>query len=160
MKYTFFAVILLFNITNSSAQDPWKKKCVDGFELPFFKERKHYEEAKKSCEELEGYLAKVDNERITAAIKSLIDISETEMGFFIGGTDRANVEDWKWQDGTDVNMRGETGYQNWFVIWFNLSCSNKKLRTAFLFFMGPFTSTEYQCWRSSSHGSDLNPTHH
>ncbi|XP_039264700.2 uncharacterized protein LOC120340489 [Styela clava] len=113
MKYTFFAVFLLFNITNSSAQDPWKKKCVDGFELLFFKERKHYEAAKKSCEELEGYLAKVDNERITAAIKSLIDISETEMGFFIGGTDRANVEDWKWQDGTDVNMRGETGYQNW-----------------------------------------------
>nr|XP_039247924.1 perlucin-like protein [Styela clava] len=115
MKYMLLVIFVLVIITGTSAQEPWTKECVDGFELLFFKQRKRFNDAKSSCERLGGYLAKVDNENITAVINSAFPIKFKENTFFIGGNDIATEGDWKWQDGTDVIMRGETGYQNWFV---------------------------------------------
>ncbi|XP_077967698.1 uncharacterized protein LOC120325701 [Styela clava] len=113
MKYMLLVIFVLVIITGSSAQEPWKKECVDGFELLFFKQHKRYNDANSSCEGLGGYLAKVDNENITAVINSAFPINGAENTFYIGGNDIATEGDWKWRDGTDVIMRGETGYQNW-----------------------------------------------
>ncbi|XP_077971122.1 uncharacterized protein LOC144425631 [Styela clava] len=109
-------LVILFSIliTSVSAQDPWKKECVDGFELLFYKQGKTYEKAKTFCERLGGYLAKVDNERMTTVINSAFDLQNMVNTFYIGGNDIAIEEDWKWQDGTNVIMRGEVGYQNWY----------------------------------------------
>nr|XP_039258534.1 uncharacterized protein LOC120335103 [Styela clava] len=113
MNLTILVIWFSILITSVSAQDPWKKECVDGFELLFFKQRKTYNEAKSSCEGLRGYLAKVDDERITRVINSSFLIQDTVNTFYIGGNDIAIEGDWKWQDGTHVIMRGEVGYENW-----------------------------------------------
>ncbi|XP_077968826.1 uncharacterized protein LOC120335095 isoform X2 [Styela clava] len=113
MNPTVLVIIVSIIITSASAQDPWKKECVDGFELLFFKRHKTYNSAKYSCEGLGGYLAKVDNERMTTVINSAFDIRGGDDTFYIGGNDIANEGDWRWQDGTDVIMKEETGYQNW-----------------------------------------------
>ncbi|XP_077968855.1 uncharacterized protein LOC144422846 [Styela clava] len=113
MNLTSLVIFFSTLITRASAQNHWKKECVDGFELLFFKQRKTYNSAKSSCEALGGYLAKVDIERMTTVINSAFDIQGGENTFYIGGNDIANEGYWRWQDGTDVIMRGETGYQNW-----------------------------------------------
>nr|XP_039258530.1 macrophage mannose receptor 1-like [Styela clava] len=113
MNLTIWMILFSTFITSASAQDPWRKECVDGFELLFYKQRKTYTSAKSSCEGLGGYLAKVDNERITAVINSTFTIQGGENAFYIGGNDLAREGDWKWQDGSYVIMRGEAGYQNW-----------------------------------------------
>ncbi|XP_077968785.1 uncharacterized protein LOC120335142 [Styela clava] len=113
MNPTVLVIIVSIIITSASAQDPWKKECVDGFELLFFKQRKTYNEAKSSCEGFGGYLTKVDDQRITTVINSAFDIQHQDNTFYIGANDIARERDWKWQDGTDVTMRGEAGYQNW-----------------------------------------------
>ncbi|XP_077968708.1 uncharacterized protein LOC120334845 isoform X1 [Styela clava] len=98
----------------SNAQIPWTAKCVDQYELTFFNDtRKNYKEAKAACESLGGYLAKVDNQKMTYVINATFEIVGSVNSYFIGGNDRATEGDWKWQDGTDVIMRGKTGYQNW-----------------------------------------------
>ncbi|XP_077968802.1 uncharacterized protein LOC144422822 [Styela clava] len=113
MNLTSLVLFVSILITRASAQYPWKKECVEGFELLFFKQRKTYNSAKSSCEGLGGYLAKVVNERMTTVINSAFHIQGSDNTFYIGGNDIAREGDWKWQDGTDVIMRGETGYQNW-----------------------------------------------
>ncbi|XP_077969091.1 uncharacterized protein LOC120335086 [Styela clava] len=107
------AVLNLWIITIASAQDPWKKECVDGFELRFYEQKKSYNSAKSFCEDLGGHLAKVDDERITNVINSAFPIQLEVNTFYIGGNDLAKEGDWKWQDGTNVIMRNESGYQNW-----------------------------------------------
>ncbi|XP_077970822.1 uncharacterized protein LOC144425196 [Styela clava] len=42
-----------------------------------------------------------------------LNIQNAYNTFFIGGNDIAREGDWKWQNGTDVIMIGEVGYQNW-----------------------------------------------
>nr|XP_039258521.1 uncharacterized protein LOC120335088 [Styela clava] len=112
MKY-LGAFLLLWIITIASAQDPWKKECVDGFELRFYKQKKSYNSAKSFCEDLGGHLAKVDDERITNVINSAFPIQDQDNTFYIGGNDLAKEGEWKWQDGTDVIMKDEKGYKNW-----------------------------------------------
>ncbi|XP_077968308.1 uncharacterized protein LOC120325826 [Styela clava] len=116
MHHTLISAIFALIIsTSASAQDPWKTECVDEFELLLFKQRKPYHRAKSSCEGLGGYLAKVDNERITYVLNATIPLraNSSENTFYIGGNDIDREGDWKWQDSTNVIMRGETGYQNW-----------------------------------------------
>ncbi|XP_077968701.1 uncharacterized protein LOC120334849 [Styela clava] len=98
----------------SHAQTPLAKKCVDQYELTFFNDnRKNYAGAKATCESLGGYLAKVDNQRMTYVINATFELVGSINSYFIGGNDKATEGDWKWQDGTDMIMRGEVGYQNW-----------------------------------------------
>nr|XP_039258518.1 uncharacterized protein LOC120335084 [Styela clava] len=124
--------ILFFAITHiSSGQEPWKSECVDGFKLLFFKEKKNYTEAKSACESAGSYLAKVDNQKITDVINPVLKIDQFNDKFFIGGNAIAKEDDWKWQDGTDVIMRGEKGYQNWLAVKkfidFSTSMTNKRV---------------------------------
>ncbi|XP_077968694.1 uncharacterized protein LOC144422771 [Styela clava] len=98
----------------SHGQNPWVTKCVDQHELTFFKNpKKNYRQAKFFCEGIGGYLAKVDNQKMTNVINATFVIKSSDNTFYIGGNDIANEGVWKWQDGTDVIMRGEDGYQNW-----------------------------------------------
>ncbi|XP_077970735.1 uncharacterized protein LOC120335168 [Styela clava] len=113
MNLTILVILFSILISSVSAKDPWKKECVDGFELLFSKQKKTYNSAKSSCEGLGGYLAKVDNERMTTVINSAFKIQHEDNTFYIGGNDIAREKDWKWQDGTHVIMRAEVGYQNW-----------------------------------------------
>ncbi|XP_077971212.1 uncharacterized protein LOC144425647 [Styela clava] len=111
-------IIATISVTRCSAQEPWRTRCVGDFELKFFKHndnstlKKAYHEAKYFCESLGGYLAKVDRQEITDVINETIEINYTHP-YIIGGNDIRKEGDWKWQDGTDVIMRDEEGYQNW-----------------------------------------------
>ncbi|XP_077968718.1 uncharacterized protein LOC144422778 [Styela clava] len=107
-------IIMSIILGVSNAQIPWTTKCVDQYELTFFNDTpKNYEGAKAACESLGGYLAKVDNQRMTYIINASVELVGSINSYFIGGNDRAIEGDWKWQDGTDVIMREEVGYQNW-----------------------------------------------
>ncbi|XP_077970618.1 uncharacterized protein LOC120334842 [Styela clava] len=107
-------IIMSIILGVSNAQSPWATKCVDQYELTFFNDtRKYYEEAKAACESLKGYLAKVDNQRMTYVINATFELVGSINSYFIGGNDRALEGDWKWQDGTDMIMSGQNGYQNW-----------------------------------------------
>nr|XP_039258540.1 perlucin-like protein [Styela clava] len=114
-----FGISSLYIITSiilgvSNAQIPWTTKCVNQYELTFFNDtRKNYDGAKAACESLRGYLAKVDNERMTYVINATFELDDSINTYFIGGNDRTTEGYWKWQDGTDVNMREGVGYQNW-----------------------------------------------
>nr|XP_039258519.1 uncharacterized protein LOC120335085 [Styela clava] len=141
---------------------PGVVKCVDGFELLLFSnENKNYTEAKSSCESQESYLVKVDNQNITDAIKPVLD--QIRKPFFIGGNDIAKEGDWKWQDETDVIMRGEEGYQNWGSVepnsggegnedclivgfygnsWVDYTCKEKINYICQKKFQGPFLTVE------------------
>nr|XP_039258535.1 uncharacterized protein LOC120335104 [Styela clava] len=50
---------------------------------------------------------------MTDVINATFEINPGLNTFYIGGNDIDTEGDWKWQDGTDVIMRGEEGYQNW-----------------------------------------------
>nr|XP_039258536.1 uncharacterized protein LOC120335105 [Styela clava] len=111
-------IIATISATLCSAEEPWRTRCFGDFELKFFKHndnttlQKSYHEAKVFCESLGGYLAKVDTQEITDVINETIEINYKQ-SYFIGGNDIRKEKDWKWQDGTDVIMRDEEGYQNW-----------------------------------------------
>ncbi|XP_077970591.1 perlucin-like protein [Styela clava] len=105
-------VTIILGVTNAQIQ--WTTKCVDQYELTFFNDsRKNYEGAKDACESLGGYLAKVDNQKMTDVINATFELVKSINSYFIGGNDIAREGDWKWQDGSDVIMRGRVGYQNW-----------------------------------------------
>ncbi|XP_039258398.2 uncharacterized protein LOC120334947 [Styela clava] len=113
-KILLISILTIKLLGFSHAQSPWKTKCVDQYELNFFNNpRKDYGGAKSFCEGIGGYLAKVDNQRITDVINSTFEIKWIDNTFYIGGNDIAKEGDWKWPDGTDVIMKKETGYQNW-----------------------------------------------
>ena len=103
-----FLVFLLLLFLNSACQQGWIGKGKSCYKL--FTSSKTWENAKKECEKWHAGLVKVESREENDFIKTKLLPTDKEENYWIGLSDSDNENDWKWTDGTRLDL---DGYKNW-----------------------------------------------
>ena len=99
-------LFLLF--LNSACQQGWIGNGTSCYK--FFTSSKTWENAKKECEKWHARLVKVDSREEDDFIKTEVLPIDKKDNYWIGLSDSDNENDWKWTDGTQLDL---DGYKNW-----------------------------------------------
>ena len=103
-----FLVFLLLLFLNSACQQGWIGNGKSCYKL--FTSSKTWENAKKECEKWHAGLVKVESREENDFIKTKLLPTDKEENYWIGLSDSDNENDWKWTDGTRLDL---DGYKNW-----------------------------------------------
>ena len=103
-----FLVFLLLLFLNSACQQGWIGNGKSCYKL--FTSSKTWENAKEECEKWLAGLVKVESREENDFIKTKLLPTDKEENYWIGLSDSDNENDWKWTDGTRLDL---DGYKNW-----------------------------------------------
>ena len=98
------------NLTNclTSCPDPWEEMANRCY--LWSEEKLSWEDAEHFCNNLEGHLASVTDEKIHKYLRSKVNIDDGLDDIWVGGSDQEEKRVWTWTDGSPWNFtRWATG---------------------------------------------------
>ena len=92
----------------TSCQDQWEEMANRCYLWP--EEKLSWEDAEHFCNNLEGHLASVTDEKIHKYLRSKVNIDDGLDDIWVGGSDQEEKRVWTWTDGSPWNFtRWATG---------------------------------------------------
>ena len=105
----FMSLVFLFLLfLNSACQQGWIGNGTSCYKS--FTSSKTWENAKEECEKWHAKLVKVESREENDFIKTEVMAADKHDYYWIGLSDSDNEGDWKWTDGTELDL---DGYKNW-----------------------------------------------